>query len=87
VTFADIKVFSYNHFKDCISDIKIEKGTRKEISIKEGYSRTIDVYVKINTVEKDKLSRSEWDFLCESFMKHLKRKSANVFPYRFFEES
>jgi hypothetical protein len=87
VTFADIKVFSYNHFKDCISDIKIEKGTRKEISIKEGYSRTVDIYVKINTVEKEKLSLSEWEFLCESFMKHLKRKSANVFPYRFFEES
>lgn len=87
VTFADIKVFSYNHFKDCISDIKIEKGTRKEISIKEGYSRTIDIYVKINTVEKEKLSLSEWEFLCVSFMKHLKQKSANVFPYRFFEES
>lgn len=31
VTFADIKAFGFSHFKSTIEDIKIEKGTRKEI--------------------------------------------------------
>lgn len=87
VTIADIKAFSFNHFKSNISNVRIEKGTRKEISIKEGFSRTVDIYIKINKSQKEKLSESEWEYLCESFMKHLRNKSSNVFPYRFFEES
>lgn len=86
VTIADIKAFSFNHFKNCISSVRVEKGTRKEISIKEGYSRTIDIYVKINKAEKEKLSASGWDYLCESYMKYLKSKSSNTFPYRLYEE-
>ncbi|PKB18714.1 type VI secretion system baseplate subunit TssF [Flavobacterium sp. 5] len=86
VTFADIKAFGFNHFKSCITDVKIEKGTRKEISVKAGFSRTVDIYLKINSVEKELLSLTEWDYLCESFMKNLKNKSSNVFPYRLFIE-
>ena len=87
VTFADIKAFGFNHFKSCISEVKIEKGTRKEISLKAGFSRTVDIYLKINAVEKEYLSDTEWDYLCESFMKNLKNKSSNVFPYRLFIEN
>ena len=87
VTFADIKAFSFNHFKSCITDVKIEKGTRKEISVKAGFSRTVDIHLKVNSVEKDYLSATEWDYLCESFMKNLKSRSSNVFPYRLFIES
>jgi len=87
VTFADIKAFSFNHFKSCITDVKIEKGTRKEISVKAGFSRTVDIHLKVNSVEKDYLSATEWDYLCESFMKNLKNRSSNVFPYRLFIES
>ncbi|HSD05674.1 type VI secretion system baseplate subunit TssF [Flavobacterium sp.] len=86
VTFADIKAFGFNHFKSCITDIKIEKGTRKEMAVKAGFSRTVDIYLKINSVEKEYLSGTEWDYLCESFMKNLKSKSSNVFPYRLFIE-
>ena len=86
VTFADIKAFGFNHFKSCITDVKIEKGTRKEISVKAGFSRTVDIHLKVNSVEKDYLSATEWDYLCDSFMKHLKNKSSNVFPYRLFIE-
>lgn len=86
VTFADIKAFSFNHFKNYILDVKIEKGTRKEISVKAGFSRTVDIYLKVSSVEKDYLSVTEWDYLCESFMKNLKNKSSNVFPYRLFIE-
>lgn len=87
VTFADIKAFSFNHFKSYINDVKIEKGTRKEISVKAGFSRTVDIHIKTNQDEKESLSVTEWDYLCESFMKHLKNKSSNVFPYRLFIEN
>lgn len=86
VTFADIKAFGFNHFKSSITDIKIEKGTRKEISVKAGFSRTVDIYIKINQEEKQHLSNSEWEYLCDSFMKQLKNRSSNVFPYRLFIE-
>jgi len=84
VTFADIKAFGFNHFKSSIEDIRIEKGTRKEISVKAGFSRTVDVYIKTNPEEKQQLSDSEWSYLCDSFMKNLKSKSSNVYPYRIF---
>jgi len=84
VTFADIKAFGFNHFKSSISDIKIEKGTRKEISVKAGFSRTVDIYIKTNPDEKQHFSESEWEYLCDSFMRNLKNKSSNVFPYRMF---
>jgi hypothetical protein len=87
VTFADIKAFSFNHFKTYIDDVKIEKGTRKEISVKAGFSRTVDIHIKTNQAEKESLSVTEWDYLCESFMKNLSSKSSNVFPYRLFIDS
>ncbi|MET3027820.1 hypothetical protein ABXT06_14170 [Flavobacterium sp. UW10123] len=86
VTFADIKAFGFNHFKSYLTDIRIEKGTRKEISVKAGFSRTVDIYLKINATERNYLSTTEWDYLCESFIKNLKNRSSNVFPYRLFIE-
>lgn len=87
VTFADIKALSFNHFKNTIQDVKIEKGTRKEISVKAGFSRTVDIYLKTNAEERELLSTNEWEYLCESFIKNLKSKSSNVFPYRLFIEN
>lgn len=86
VTFADIKAFGFNHFKNSITNIKIEKGTRKEISVKAGFSRTVDIFIKTNPEEKENLSNSEWEYICDSFMKNLKNRSSNVFPYRLFIE-
>ena len=45
VTFADIKAFCLNHFKQTISSITIRKGTRKEASLKKGFTRTIDIII------------------------------------------
>ncbi|WP_223705357.1 hypothetical protein [Flavobacterium potami] len=84
VTFADIKAFGFNHFKNSITDISLEKGTRKEISVKSGFSRTVDIHIKTNPEEKKYLSDSEWEYLCDSFLKQLKNRSSNVFPYRIF---
>lgn len=86
VTFADIKAFGFNHFKNSILDIRIDKGTRKEISVKAGFSRTVDIYIKTNSEERQYLSASEWQYLCDSFLKNLKNRSSNVFPYRMFVE-
>lgn len=86
VTFADIKAFAHHHFKSTLSEVRIEKGTRKEISIKAGFSRTIDIFIKTNSEEKQHISLTEWEYLCESFMKYLKQRSSNVFPYRLFIE-
>jgi hypothetical protein len=69
-----------------LSEVRIEKGTRKEISIKAGFSRTVDVFIKTNPEEKQHISITEWDYLCDSFMKYLKQRSSNVFPYRLFIE-
>jgi hypothetical protein len=82
VTFADIKAFAHNHFKNTLFEVRIEKGTRKEVSIKAGFSRTVDVFIKTNPEEKQHISVTEWDYLCDSFMKYLKQRSSNVFPYR-----
>lgn len=84
VTFADIKAFGLSHFKKSIIDIKIEKGTRKEVSVKAGFSRTVDLYIVTNPEERKLLSESEWTYLCDSFMKNLQSRSSNVFPYRLF---
>jgi hypothetical protein len=86
VTFADIKAFGFNHFKNSILDIRIDKGTRKEISVKAGFSRTVDIYIKTNSEERQYLSASEWEYLCDTFLKKLKNRSSNVFPYRMFVE-
>ena len=84
VTFADIKAFGFNHFKNSVTEIRIEKGTRKEVSVKAGFSRTVDIYITTNQEEKKYLSNEEWEYLCDSFMKNLKNRSSNVFPYRMF---
>ncbi|MEN2412731.1 hypothetical protein [Flavobacterium mesophilum] len=84
VTFADIKAFGFYHFKSSIKDIRIEKGTRKEISVKAGFSRTVDIFITTNPQDKKHLSNEEWQYICDSFMKNLKNRSSNVFPYRIF---
>ncbi|WP_228518986.1 hypothetical protein [Flavobacterium sp. LC2016-12] len=86
VTFADIKAFGYDHFKNSILNIKIQKGTRKEISVKAGFSRTVDIFLARNPEEIGHLSKNEWNYLCDSFLKNLKNRSSNVFPYRIFVE-
>lgn len=85
VTIADIKAFGMKHFKNTITGIEVKKGTQKEISLKGGFSRTIDVYLKKNEENIETLNESEWNYLRESFLLKLKKASANIYPYRLFE--
>ena len=86
VTIADIKAFGMNHFKSLLTGIEVQKGTKKEASLKGGFSRTIDVFLIKNKEQMEKISSSEWDYLCESFLLKLKNASANIYPYRLFEK-
>jgi len=86
VTVADIRIFGLNHFKNTIKNIEVSKGTKKEVSLKGGFSRTIDVFLIRNPEIKETIKESEWEYLCESFLLKLKKVSANIYPYRIFEK-
>ncbi|SMO72649.1 hypothetical protein SAMN06265171_105259 [Chryseobacterium rhizoplanae] len=84
VTPADIKESAMRHFKDTIIDVKVQKGTRKEAALKEGFSRTIDIHLFKNPDIKE-IHEDEWKYLCDSFLLHLKNNSVHMLPYRIFE--
>jgi len=84
VTIADIETFGMSHFKSAITAIEVTKGTKKEVSTTQGFSRTIDIYLTKNNTTQN-ISPEEWEYLKESFMLKLKSASANMYPYRLFE--
>jgi len=86
VTVADIRIFGLNHFKNTIKDVEVSKGTKKEVSLKGGFSRTIDICLIRNPDVKESIKDSEWEYLCESFLLKLKNASANIYPYRLSEK-
>jgi hypothetical protein len=86
VTIADIRAFGMNHFKSLITGVEVQKGTKKEVSLKGGFSRTIDVFLIKNKEQTEQINPSEWEYLRESFLLKLKNTSANIYPYRLFEK-
>lgn len=86
VTAADIRAFAMNHFKNLITDVKVQKGTKKEVSLKGGFSRTVDVFLIRNEKTTNEIQKPEWSYLCDSFLLKLQTASANVYPYRLFEK-
>lgn len=86
VTIADIKAFGMNHFKSLLVGIEVQKGTKKEVSLKGGFSRTIDIFLVKNKEQTENINSSEWEYLSESFLLKLKEASANIYPYRLFEK-
>lgn len=86
VTIADIKALGMNHFKNTIIDIEVKKGTKKEVSLKGGFSRTIDVFLIRDKENIDNMTDAEWSYLCDSFSLKLTNSSANIYPYRLFEK-
>ncbi|WP_042721251.1 type VI secretion system baseplate subunit TssF [Flavobacterium sp. B17] len=85
VTVADIRTFGMNHFKNLITEVEVRKGTKKEVSLKGGFSRTVDIFLTRN---KDvvEIQDPEWNYLIESFLLKLQSMSANIYPYRVFEK-
>ncbi|WP_312902086.1 type VI secretion system baseplate subunit TssF [Chryseobacterium taichungense] len=86
VTIADIRAFGMNHFKNTITGIDVKKGTKKEVSLKGGFSRTIDIYVVRNNELIQTIHENEWKYICENFLLKLKNISPNIYPYRLFEK-
>ena len=84
VTIADVKTFAKSHFKHTIKGLEVQKGTKKEVSLKGGFKRTIDIYLNKNK-EVD-ISATEWEYLKDSFLIKLEKASTNIYPYRIFEK-
>ena len=84
VTIADVKNFAKSHFKHTIKGLEVQKGTKKEVSLKGGFKRTIDIYLNKNK-EVD-INATEWEYLKDSFLIKLEKASTNIYPYRIFEK-
>lgn len=84
VTIADVKTFAKSHFKHTIKGLDVQKGTKKEISLKGGFKRTIDIYLNKN--KEIEVSETEWEYLKDSFLIKLEKSSTNIYPYRIFEK-
>lgn len=84
VTIADVKTFAKSHFKHTIKGLEVQKGTKKDISLKGGFKRTIDIYLNKNK-EVD-INTTEWEYLKDSFLIKLEKASTNIYPYRIFEK-
>ena len=84
VTIADVKNFAKSHFKHTIKGLEVQKGTKKEVSLKGGFKRTIDIYLNKNK-EVD-VNATEWEYLKDSFLIKLEKASTNIYPYRIFEK-
>lgn len=84
VTIADVKTFAKSHFKHTIKRLDVKKGTKKEVSLKGGFKRTIDIYLNKNK-EVD-INTTEWEYLKDSFLIKLEKASTNIYPYRIFEK-
>ncbi len=82
VTIADIKAFTLNHFHNLVSGVEVKRGTKRDISLKSGFIRTIDVFITRNVQNDQELPESEWVYLFESYKQKLKHTSSNVYPYR-----
>lgn len=86
VTFADIRAFCLDHFKQSVVDIKLRKGTKKDSAINKGFERTIDIIITRNLEIAPPISDTEWKYLCDNLMHKLERVSSNVYPYRLIIE-
>ena len=84
VTIADVKTFAKSHFKHTIKGLEVQKGTKKEVSLKGGFKRTIDIYLNKN--KEVEVSETEWEYLKNSFLIKLEKASTNIYPYRIFEK-
>jgi len=86
VTAADIKAFAYSHFRQNIKSIEVKKGTEKDKSLKQGFMRTLEIILERDYERQPQLVDSEWNYLLDSFLHKLKKRSSNVYPYKIKEK-
>ncbi len=86
VTQADIKAFAYNHFRQNIKSIEVKKGTEKDKSLKQGFVRTLEIILERDYEKEPQPTENEWNYLLNSFLHTLKKRSSNVYPYKIKEK-
>lgn len=82
VTQADLVSFCYYELGNKITDVKISKGVTVSSNPKEGFMKTIDIYLKPE--ENLKLSAEEWDTLLTLLESKLVSRSVINSNYRLF---
>jgi hypothetical protein len=82
VTHADLVSFCYYELGNKITDVKIDKGIIISSNPKEGFKKTVDIYLKPE--ESLKLSAEEWDTLLTLLQSKLISRSVINANYRMF---
>ncbi|PAW92066.1 hypothetical protein CKK33_00570 [Mucilaginibacter sp. MD40] len=82
VTQADLISFCYYELGNKINDVKIGKGVVVSQNPKEGFQKTVDIYLK--PVDNLRLSAEEWDTLLDLLKTKLINRSVINSHYRFF---
>ncbi|MEO3405623.1 hypothetical protein AAFN85_17055 [Mucilaginibacter sp. CAU 1740] len=82
VTHADLVSFCYYELGNKITDVKIDKGIMVSPNPKEGFKKTIDIYLKPD--ENLRLSAVEWETLLTLLQSKLVSRSVINSNYRLF---
>jgi hypothetical protein len=82
VTQADLISFCYYELGNKVTDVKIGKGLMVSSNPKEGFKKTVDVYLK--PADEVKLSAEEWDTLLTLLESKLTSRSVINSNYRLF---
>jgi hypothetical protein len=82
VTQADLISFCYYELGNKVTDVKIDKGLMVSSNPKEGFKKTVDVYLK--PADEVKLSAEEWDTLLTLLESKLTSRSVINSNYRLF---
>jgi hypothetical protein len=85
VTQADLISFCYYELGNKVTDVKIGKGLMVSSNPKEGFKKTVDVYLK--PADEVKLSAEEWDTLLTLLESKLTSRSVINANYRLFVNS
>ncbi|QJD96541.1 hypothetical protein HH214_11970 [Mucilaginibacter robiniae] len=82
VTQADLISYCFYELGNKITDVKISKGLTVSSNPKEGFKKTVDVYLK--PADEVKLSTEEWDTLLTLLESKLTSRSVINSNYRLF---
>lgn len=84
VTEEDIKTLCYEHIGREVNKVTIKKGIAEGTSSLQGFTRTIDITIKLNEIRQfDSEALYE---MKKGLLARLEERSAMVFPYRVFFE-
>src|SRR5262249_40902851 len=80
VSAEDVKLVCYQTFGDMLQAVEVKKGVQAGNSITEGFLRTIDVNLTIETAARE--IKSELDYLTRELDYLLQSRATLVYPFR-----